>query len=123
MYDFWYDYVKPKYDENTKLYYVDTDTFIVCIKTDDIYKDIADDVETKFDTSNYHLDKPLPKGKNKNVIGLRKDELGEKIMTKCVGLGAKTYGYLIDDGSEYKKKGTKRCVTKENLSSKIIETV
>ena len=44
-------------------------------------------------------------------------------MTKCVGLGAKTYGYLIDDGSEYKKKGTKRCVTKENLSSKIIETV
>ena len=63
------------------------------------------------------------KGKNKNVIGLRKDELGRKIMTKCVGLGAKTYGYLIDDGSEYKKKGTKRCVTKENLSSKIIETV
>ena len=64
------------------------------------------------------------KGKNKNVIGLRKDELGRKIMTKCVGLGAKTYGYLIDDGSEYKKeKGTKRCVTKENLNLKIIETV
>ena len=52
--------------------------FIVIIKTDDIYKDIADDVETKFDTSNYELDKPLPKGKNKKVIGLIKYELGKK---------------------------------------------
>ena len=124
MYDFWYDYVKPKYGEKTKLCYMDTDSSIVYIKTDDICKDIADDVETRFDTSNYHLDRPLPKGKNKNVIGIRKDELGGKIMTKCVGLGAKTYGYLIDDGSEYKKeKGTKRCVTNENLSLKMIETV
>ena len=52
--------------------------FTVIIKTDDIYKDIADDVETRFDTSNYELDKPLPKGKNKNVIGLIKYELGKK---------------------------------------------
>ena len=72
--------------------------FIVYIKTDDFYKDIPEYVETRFDTSNYQLDRPLPKGKK--VIGLMKDELGEKIMTKIVGLRAKTYSYLTDDGSE-----------------------
>ena len=116
MYEFWYDYVKPKYGEKVKLCYVDTDSFIVYIKTDDIYKDIAEDVETRFDTSNYELDRPLPKGKNKKVIGLMKDELGGKIMTKFVGLRAKIYSYLIDDGSEDKKaKGTKKCVIKRKL--------
>ena len=97
MYEFWYDYVKPKYGEKVKLCYVDTDSFIVYIKTDDIYKDIAEDVETRFDTSNYELDRPLPKGKNKIVIGF-------------VRLRAKNYRYLIDDGSKDKKaKGTKKC--------------
>ena len=57
MYEFCYDYVKPKYGKKTKLFYMDTDSFIVYIKTDDIYKDIADDVETRFDTSNYHLER------------------------------------------------------------------
>ena len=61
MYEFWYDYVKPKYDEKSKLCYMDTDSFIIYIKTDDIYKDIAKDVENRFDTSNYELDRPLPK--------------------------------------------------------------
>ena len=61
MYEFWYDYVKPKYGEKAKLCYMDTDSFIVYIKTDYIYKDIAEDVETRFDTSNYELDRPLPK--------------------------------------------------------------
>ena len=65
--------------------------FIVYIKTDNIYKDITEDVESRFDTSNYELDRPLPKGKYKKVIGLMKDELGGKIMTKFVGLQAKTY--------------------------------
>ena len=69
MYEFWYDYVKPKYDEKAKLCYMDTDSFIVYIKTDDTYKNIAEDVKTRFDTSNYELDRPLPKGKNKEVIG------------------------------------------------------
>ena len=63
IYDIWYDYVKPKYDEKTKLCFMDTDSSIVYIKTDDIYKDIAEDVETRFDTSNYELHRPLPKGK------------------------------------------------------------
>ena len=69
MYDFWYDYVKQKYDEKATLGYIDTGSFIVYIKTDDIYKDIVEDVETKFDTSNYELDRPLPKIKNKKIIG------------------------------------------------------
>ena len=116
MYEFWHDYVKPKYCEKAKLCYMDRVSFIVYIKTDDLYKDIAEDVETRFDTSNYELDRPLPKGKNKKVIGLMKDELGGKIMTKFVGLRAKTYSYLIDDGSEDKKaKGTKKCVIKRKL--------
>ena len=54
MYEFWYDYVKPKYDENSKLRYIDTDSFIVYVKTDDIYKDIAEDLETRIDTSNFN---------------------------------------------------------------------
>ena len=108
MYECWYDYVIPKYDEKAKLCYMDTDSFIVYMKTDDIYKGIAEDVETRFDTSNYELDRPFPKGKNKNVIALIRDELGGKIMTNFVGLRAKTYIYLIDDGSEDKKVGYKK---------------
>ena len=53
MHEFWYDYVKPKFDEKAKLCYMDTVIFTVYIKTDDIYKDITEDVETRFDTSNY----------------------------------------------------------------------
>ena len=63
MHDFWYDYVKPKYVETAKLCYMDEDSFIEYAKTDDIYKDIAKEVETRFDTSNYELDRPLLKGK------------------------------------------------------------
>ena len=89
---------------------------IVYIKADEIYKDIAEDVETRFDTSNYELDRPLPKGKTKQVIGLMKDELGRKIMTKFLGLRAKTCIYLTNDGSEDKKaKGTKKCVIKRKI--------
>ena len=69
---------------------MDTDSLIVHIKAGDIYKDIAEDVETRFDTSNYELERPLPKGKNKKLIGLMKDELGRKIMKKFVGLREKT---------------------------------
>ena len=92
---------------------MDTDNFIVHVKADYISKDIAEDVETRFNTSTYELEKPLPKGKNKKVIGVTKDELGGEIMKKIVGLKAKTYSYLIDDGSEDKKaKGTNKCVIK-----------
>ena len=65
MYEFWYNYAKPRYDENAKLCYVDTGSFIAHVKTDDIYKDTAEDVETRFDTSSFELDRPLPKRKKK----------------------------------------------------------
>ena len=88
--------------------------FIVYFKRDDIYKDIAEDVEAKFDTSNYELDRPVMNGKNKKVIGLMKDELGGKNKKEFLGLRANTYNYLIDDGSEDKKaRGTKKCVVKK----------
>ena len=63
MYEFWYDYMKPKYDNDVNLCYMDTDSFAMNIKTEDFYKDIANDVEKRFDTSNYEVDRPLPKGK------------------------------------------------------------
>ena len=81
---------------------MDTVSFIVCIKADNIYKKIAENVETRFDTSNYELNIPLPKGKNKKGIWLIEDELGRKIMTKFVVLRAKTHSFLIDNSSEDK---------------------
>ena len=72
MYKFWYDYVKLKYGENGKICHMNTNTFIVHVKADDIYKDIAEDVETRPDTSNFKLARPLPKGQKK-LIGLMKD--------------------------------------------------
>ena len=68
MYKFWYDYIKVKYSENAKPCYMDTGSFIAHVKIDNIYKDIAEDVETRFDTSNFELDRPLPKGKNKKSV-------------------------------------------------------
>ena len=103
MYEFWYDYMKPKYGNDVKLCYMDTDSFVMNIKTEDFYKDIANDVEKRFDTSNYEVNRALPTGKNKKVIGLMKDELGGKIITEFVTLRPKTYSYLTDDGKEDKK--------------------
>ena len=65
MYAFWYDYMKPKYNDDVKLCYMDTDSFVMHIKTNDFYKDIASDVENRFDTSNYEVNRPLPTGKNR----------------------------------------------------------
>ena len=76
MYEFWYIYVKPKYGEKAKSCYVDTESFIIHVKAEDIYKDIAEDVEKRSDTSNFKIDRPLPIAKNNKVIGLMKDGLG-----------------------------------------------
>ena len=125
IYEFWYDYIKPKYQDKAKVCYVDTESFIIHIKTEYFYKDIANDVEKWFDTSNYDEsdERPLPIGK-KNVIGLFKDELGGKILIEFVGLRAKTYAYLMVDDSKHKKaKGTKNCVIKRKdclFNNKII---
>ena len=72
-------------------------SLIMNIKTKDFDKDIAQDVEERFDTSNYDVDRPLPKGKNKKVIGLMKDELGGWIITEFVALRPKTFSYMTDE--------------------------
>ena len=95
---------------------MDTNSFIINIKTNEFYKDISNDVENRFDTSNYEVNRPLPTGKNKKIIGLMKDELGGKIITEFVTLRPKTYSLLTDDSKEDKKaKGTKKCVIKKKI--------
>ena len=91
MYEFWYDYIKPRHGENVKLCYMDTDSFIVNLTTEDIYKDIAKDVEKVFNTSNYQIDRRFPKRKNKKVVGPMKDELGGQTMKEYVGLRKKKH--------------------------------
>ena len=93
MYEFRYNYVISKYGDKVNLCYTDTDSLVMNIKTNDFYKDIAQDVNEGFDTSNYSFDRPLPKGNNKKVKGLMKDELGGGIITEFVALRPKTYSY------------------------------
>ena len=112
MYEFWYDYIKPKYGHSGNLCYTDTDSFIINIKIKDFFEDASNDVERWFDTSNYDKNdkRPLPIGKNKKVTGLFKDKLGGKIIREVVALKLKTNAYLMEDGSDHKKaKGTKKC--------------
>ena len=129
MYEFHYDYMIPKYGDRLKLCYMDTDSIVYHIRTEDFYADIMDDVQTRFDTSGYITDgycvprtaersnRPLPVGLNKKVIGHMKDELGGKIMTEFVPLRPKLYSYKKLDGSEDKKcKGIKKCVVKKTLT-------
>ena len=121
MYEFHYDYMKPKYQENLKLCYMDIDSLVYNIKTEDFYSDISDDVEERFDTSGYNKEdaRSQPIGKNKKVIGLMKDELGRAIMTEFMSLRPKLYSYKKLDGSEDKKcKGIKKCVVKKTLTFK-----
>ena len=119
MYEFWYDYIKPKYPNNVELCYMDTDSFVMKIKTDDFYTDISNDVEKWFHTSNFDANdnRPLPIGKNKKLIGKFKDELGGKIMSEFCALKAKTYAFELDNDDEVKKaKGTKKYVLKKHIT-------
>ena len=94
MYEFHYDYMVPKYGfEKLKLCYMDTDSLIYNIKTEDFCADITDNVPARFNTSSYHPNRPLPIGLNKKVISLIKDKLGGAIMTEFVALRPKLYSY------------------------------
>ena len=120
MYEFLCEYIKSKYKEKAKLCYMDTDSFVINIFTEDFFEDINNDVGRWFDTSNYDKNdkRPLQTGINKKVIGMFKDELGGKIMKEFCALRAKTYTYLMDDDSEKKKaKGTKKCIIKRRIKS------
>ena len=130
MYEFCYDYIKPKFGHRAKLCYVDTDSLTLHIITEDFYEDIANGVERWFDTSNYEENGkiPLQIGKKKKVTGLFKDELEGKIMTEFVVIRPKIWGYLIDgyDNDNYgknkiinkKAKGTKECAIKRRTMFK-----
>ena len=112
-----------------RLCYTDTDSFIIHVKTEDFYKDIANDVNKWFDTSKYKKGDniPLPIGINEDLLGKFKDELKGRIMTELVALTAKTYAHLIDGyDDDYDKnkiinktaKGTKKCITKREIPFK-----
>ena len=116
--------MNPKYGNRAKLCYKDTDSFVIYIKTEDFYKDIANDVERWLDTSDYDENdkRTLPVGMNKKVIALFKDELGQKIMEGFCVFRAKAYAYLIngynDDDYDKKRiinkkaKWIKKCIIK-----------
>ena len=123
MYEFHCDYMKQKYPEGLTLCYMDTDSLIYNIETDDFYKDIAEDVKNRFDTSGYNPNQPLPVGLNKKVIGLMKDELGGEIMTEIVTLRTKMYACKTGSPEstvgrdEVKKcKAIKKCIVRATIS-------
>ena len=121
MYKFWYNYIKPKYGDRARLCYMDTDSFIIHVETEDFYKDIANDVEVSFDTCKYNEKdgRPLPIPKNKKELGFFKDELDGKLLTEFLALRAKVYAYLLEDGSEHKKaKETNKCIVKKEIKFK-----
>ena len=118
MDEFHYDYIVPKYAlDKLKLCYMDTDSLVYDIKSEDFYEYIANDVPARFDTSGYCPNRPFPVGLNKKVMGLMKDELGGKIMTDFVVLRPKLYSYKKLDSSKDKKcKGIKKCIFKKTLT-------
>ncbi len=119
MYEFHYDYIKPKWGNKAKLLFTDTDSLCYEIQTDDVYKDIKNDADKWYDTSNYEKDHPsgLYSGKNKKIIGYMKDECGGKYITEFVGLRAKSYSFITSDGKVEKKcKGVKKYVVKKYIT-------
>ena len=119
MYDFHYNYIKPKYGNKAKLLFTDTDSFLYEIETEDFFKDISGDVKDKFDTSDYPENHPsgIPTGINKKVLGKFKDECTGKIINEFVGLRSKLYSYKMDEGKENKRcKGVKKGVVENSIT-------
>ena len=125
MYDFHYNYIKPKYGVKAKLLFTDTDSFMYEIETEDFYKDISEDVKDRFDTSDYPENHPsgIPTGINKKVLGMFKDEAAGKGIKEFVGLRAKLYSYIMDNGDENKKcKGIKKQVVESSIKHEDYKT-
>ena len=125
MYDFYYNYLKQKYGDKVKLLFCDTDSLMSEIQTEDFYKDISGDVKDRFDTSDYPENHPsgIPTGINKKVLGMMKDEAGGKTIKEFVGLRAKLYSFVMDDGEETKKcKGIKKQVDESSISHEDYKT-
>ena len=119
MYEFHYDYMKPKYGGNLKLCYMDTDSFTNPIKTEDSYADIASDVELRVNMSGHSKKdaRPLPIGLNRKVIGLMKDESGGKIMTEFLALRPKLYVSKLSSKEDKPCKRIEKCVITRNACS------
>ena len=102
IYDFYYNYIKTKYENNAKLLFTDTDSLAYEIRTNDFYKDINPDIEKRFDTSDYPTNHPsgIKTGLNSKVLGMFKEEADGKQIVEFVGLRAKLYSYKMLDGSE-----------------------
>ena len=118
MFDFHYQYIKPKYGNQAKLLFTDTDSFLYEIQTEDFYKDIAGDVRDRFDTSDYPEGHPsgIPTGINKKVLGMFKDEAAGKNIKEFVGLRSKLYSYKMEEGKENKRcKGIKKAVVERTI--------
>ena len=119
MFDFHYNYIKKKYKHKAELLFTDTDSLMYQIYTDDFYKDISPDILSKFDTSDYDPNHPsgIPTGVNKKVIGMFKDEVAGKQITRFVGLRPKLYTFEIEEDKEVRKcKGIKKNVVKKRLN-------
>ena len=113
MYEFYYNYLKPKHGDKVKLCYMDTDSFILYVETNDLYKDIIPDLNSWFDTSkiNNKLDRPILIGINESILGMFKDELKGQTMIEFIALASKVYAYICDnDKIEKKVKSIKKCV-------------
>ena len=117
MYEFHYEYIKPKYGNSAKLLFTDTDSFAYEIETEDFFKDISEVVKELFDTSNFPENHPsgIPRI-NKKVIGMFKDEAGGEIIEEFVGLRSKLYAYKMNEKEEKKCKGVKKDVVKRSIS-------
>ena len=120
MYDFHYNYIKPKYGDDARLLFTDTDSLCYEIKTEDFFKDISGDVYERFDISNLDKDhlSGIQTGVNKKVIGMMKLETGAKQIEEFAGLRSKLYAYkMAEDGGEEKKcKGVKKVVIKKEIT-------
>ena len=119
MFDFHYNYIKPKYGKKAELLFTDTDSLMYEIQTEDFYKDISSDIEAKFDTSDYPVDHKsgIPIGLNKKVIGMFKDEVAGQQITHFIGLRPKLYSFKVQE----KEKPTKKCkgITKTVIEKEI----
>ena len=119
MFDFHYNYIRDKYNDRAELLFTDTDSLLYLIHTDDFYKDISLDIETKFDTSDYPPDHKsgILTGVNKKVIGMFKDEVAGRQITHFVGLRPKLYSFKVEDDKIVKKcKGIKKNVVKKGIT-------
>ena len=125
MYDFHYNYIKPKYGDKASLLFTDTDSLMYEIETEDFYKDISGDVKNRFDTSDYpdNHKSGISTGINKKVLGVFKDEVAGECIREFVGLRAKLYSFKMFEGKESKRcKGIKKKVVQKSITHEDYKT-